>query len=313
MTAIAASAPGKIILLGEHAVVYARPAIAVPVVQVQAKTAIFANPAGQPGQVEIDAPGIGLKAGLADLPDGHPLALAIHAVREALALPELPALRMRITSSIPIASGLGSGAAVSVSLARALSAFLGRPLSDEQVNAIAFRVDKAYHGNPSGIDNTVITYAQPVYYLRDQPFQRLTIARPLTLVIGDSGIQSPTRAVVGDVRQRWQAEPGWYEALFDQIGALTNQARECLETGNYTRLGELLNTNQDLLVRLDVSSPELDRLVEAALSSGASGAKLCGAGRGGNMIALVDPDRAGQVAEALSRAGAVRTIITQVG
>lgn len=313
MTAIAASAPGKIILLGEHAVVYARPAIAVPVVQVQAKTAILANPSGHPGQVEIDAPGIGLKAHLADLPKGHPFAIAIHAVREALGLPELPALRMRITSTIPIASGLGSGAAVSVSLARALSAFLGHPLSDEQVSGIAFQVDKAYHGNPSGIDNTVITYAQPVYFLRDQPYVRLNIAHPLTLVIGDSGIQSPTRAVVEDVRLRWQAEPERYESLFDQIGALTNQARVCLETGDLARLGELLNANQDLLVRLDVSSPELDRLVGAALSAGASGAKLCGGGRGGNMIALVDPDRAGQVAAALSHAGAARTIITRVG
>ena len=313
MTAIAASAPGKIILLGEHAVVYARPAIAVPVVQVQAKTAILANPAGRPGLVEIDAPGIELKASLADLPEGHPLAIAIHAVRETLGLPRLPALRMRITSTIPIASGLGSGAAVSVSLARALSAFLGHPLSDEQVSAIAFQVDKAYHGNPSGIDNTVITYAQPVYYVRDQPFARLNIAHPFTLVIGDSGIQSPTRAVVGDVRLRWQAEPDRYESLFDQIGALTNRARACLETGDLALLGELLNANQDLLVRLDVSSPELDRLVAAALSAGASGAKLCGGGRGGNMIALVDPGRAEQVATALSHAGALRTIVTQVG
>ncbi len=313
MSAFAAGAPGKIILCGEHAVVYNRPAIALPVTQVQAKTMVMANPAGQPGQVEIDAPLIDLKTNLESLSEEHPLALAIRGVQTALHIPILPACRMRITSTIPIASGLGSGAAVSVSIARALSAFCGHPLSDEQVSAIAFRVDQAYHGTPSGIDNTVITYAQPVFYLKDRPFERLEMNHPHTFIIGDSGISSPTHLVVGDVRRRWTADPTAYEAIFERIGAIAWRVRECLATGDQTGLGAAMSANHALLQQLDVSCPELDRLVDAAMAAGAAGAKLSGGGRGGNMIALVAPSAAEQVAHALQAAGAVRTIITQVG
>ena len=312
MTAVAASAPGKIILFGEHAVVYGRPAIAVPVTQVQAKTMVMANPAGMPGQVEVDAPDIGLHTSLDRLPAEHPLTLAIQGVQSALNLSHLPAVRLRITSTIPIASGLGSGAAVSVAIARALSAFLGHPLPDEQVNAIAFRVDQAHHGTPSGIDNTVITYAQPIYFVRGQPFERLTLAQPLTFVIGDCGIPSPTGLVVSDVRQRWSEDKDKYDLIFDRIGELTSLARASLETGDIPAVGSWLNANHALLQELDVSWPQLDQLVHSAREAGALGAKLCGAGRGGNMIALVAPQQAEHVAHMLRQSGAVNTIVTQV-
>ncbi len=312
MTAVAASAPGKIILFGEHAVVYGRPAIAVPVTQVQAKTMVVANPAGMPGQVEIDAPGIGLNTSLDRLPAEHPLTLAIQGVQSALNLSHLPSVRLRITSTIPIASGLGSGTAVTVAIVRALSAFIGHPLPDEQVNAIAFRVDQAHHGTPSGIDNTVITYAQPVYFVRGQPVERLSLSQPLTFVIGDCGIPSPTGLVVGDVRQRWSEDKDRYELIFDHIGALTSQARASLESGDIPAVGSWLNANHNLLQELDVSCPPLDQLINSAREAGALGAKLCGGGRGGNMIALVTPQQADHIALVLRRSGAVNTIVTQV-
>jgi mevalonate kinase len=312
MTAIAVSAPGKIILFGEHAVVYGRPAIAVPVDQIQAKAVALANPAGSPGDVQIDAPGIGLKTTLGALPPDHPLALPILLVQQAEGISTLPAFRLRITSTIPIASGLGSGAAVSVAIARAVSTFLGRPLPDEQVNQIAYQVDQKYHGTPSGIDNTVITYARPVYFVRGKPFERLKVGQPFWMVIGNSGISTPTGLVVGDLRARWQADPHAYEILFDQVGSIADQARGMIENGLSADLGPLLTQNHALLQKLDVSCPELDHLVEAALSAGALGAKLCGGGRGGNMIALCDEANTGQVAEALRAAGAADTIITCV-
>ena len=312
MPAIAATAPGKIILFGEHAVVYGRPAIAVPVTQVRAKVMINADPAAPSGQVSLIAEDIDLRCKLSDLPADHPLEIAIRGVMEQLGVARLPALRLQIQSTIPIASGLGSGAAVSVAAARALSAFLGHPLADDQVSHIAYTVDQKYHGTPSGIDNTVIAYAQPVFFVRGQPFQRLCTRQPFTVVIGNTGVSSPTSEVVGDVRRRWQADSGRYEQLFDAIGQIALQARAAIEVGPVGALGPLMTRNQALLQELDVSSPALDRLVEAALSAGALGAKLCGGGRGGNMIAPVEQQHAQTVADALRAAGAVNTIITTI-
>lgn len=313
MPAVSATAPGKIILFGEHAVVYGRPALAVPVTQVRAKVTITANPRGATGQVQIVAREIGLEEELGRLPQDHPLALAVAGVLELLGIDQLPALRLQISSTIPIASGLGSGAAVSAAIARGLSAFLGRPLADDQVSHIAFRVDQKYHGTPSGIDNTVIAYAQPVFFMQGMPFKRLCAAKPFTVVIGNTGVSSPTSQTVGDVRRKWQDNPQVYENLFDQIGEVALQARDAIETGEVEALGPLMTLNHTLLQTLDVSSPELDRLTDAALAAGASGAKLCGGGRGGNMICLASPEAAPAIAQALTLAGAVGTIITTIG
>ena len=309
MTAISASAPGKVILFGEHAVVYGRAAVAVPVNQVQAKAVVSASP-GKPSRIE--APGIGLESEVDALPAEHPLALAVRGVQEKLNLDHLPAFRLKITSTIPIASGLGSGAAVSVAIARAVSAFVGHPLTDSQVSALAFTVDQTYHGTPSGIDNTVITYASPVMYVRGQPFERLRVAEPFTLVIGDTGVSVPTSGVVSDLRRRWVETPNRYEPLFNRIGAIAREARRLIEVGRPEEMGPLMNSNHSLLCEIDVSSPELDRLVDAAQKAGALGAKMSGGGRGGNMIALVRADKAQSIAEALCEAGAAHTIITQV-
>lgn len=312
MPAVIASAPGKIILFGEHAVVYGRPAIAVPVTHVQAKASITADPAGLPGRIQIRARDIDLETDLSALPADHPLALAVSGVAAQLGIERFPALRLQVHSNIPIASGLGSGTAVSVAIARVLSAFLGYPLDDDQVSHIAYRVDQKLHGTPSGIDNTVITYAQPVYFVRGQPFQRLCTAKPFTVVIGCTGIPSHTGEVVADVRKRWLADPETYEHLFDEIGALAVQARQAIETGAVEQLGPLMIRNHQLLQQIDVSSTELDHLVEAAISAGASGAKLCGGGRGGNMIAMATEDAAPAISAALQSAGAKNTITTTV-
>ncbi len=312
MPAISASAPGKAILFGEHAVVYGRPAIAVPVTQVRARVVVTANIRGTPGSVEVDAPDIGLKAPLNTLSPDHPLAVAVAGVLQALGESRPPALSIRIASTIPVAAGLGSGAAVSVALIRALSAFLGRPLPDDEVSRIAYEVEKRHHGTPSGIDNTVITYARPVFFLRGKPVQVLSVPVPFTLVIADTGIQSLTVETVRDVRVRWEQDPSRYNRIFDQIGDLTTTARQAIETGQVDRLGRLMDENQALLEETGVSSPELDGLIAAARAAGAWGAKLSGGGRGGNMLAVCSQDDSTALATALQNAGAVRTIITQV-
>ena len=315
-----ASAPGKIILFGEHAVVYGWPALAVPVTQVQAQVEV--SDSVQAG-IWIDAPEIGVQTGMGDLPTAHPLASAIMGTLEALAPPlALPpflqnggsrrGVSIHIASIIPVASGLGSGAAVSVALIRALSAHLGHPLTDDQVSAIAYEVEKIHHGTPSGIDNTVITYARPVFYVRGQPIETFRVGAPFTLVIGDTGIPAPTRESVGDVRKLWEADRDRWEKVFDEVGLIAETAKHRIEGGESMGLGELMDANHALLQGMTVSSPELDHLVLAARSAGALGAKMSGGGRGGNMIALVAPDLAEAVAASLRAAGARRTIITTV-
>jgi len=312
MPAISASAPGKVILFGEHAVVYGRPAIAVPVTQVKAKAIVTANPRGAPGEVRVQAPNVGLVSTLEELDASDPLAAAIQAVASSLKVKRIPACTVKITSTIPVAAGMGSGAAVSVAVIRALSAFLGHPLPDEKVSALAYEVEKIHHGTPSGIDNAVITYARPVYFVKGKPIETLEVGRTFTLVIGDTGVASPTAAAVGEVRKAWQAEKSQYEAYFESVGAITQSARLAVESGGIELLGPLMDANHGVLRKIGVSCAELDALVVAARRAGAWGAKLSGGGRGGNMIALVPPSRSEEVAKALQVAGAVRTIVAEI-
>ncbi len=313
----AASAPGKIILFGEHAVVYGRPALAVPVTQVQAYVEVVDS--ATPG-VWVDAPDISLHCEIASLPATHALRTVIESVFRTLELPAPPPLKIHIKSTIPVASGLGSGAAVSIAIIRALSSTVNRPLSVDEVNTLAYAAEKLHHGTPSGIDNTVITYAKPVYFIKGQPIQTFSVAHPFTLVIADTGISAPTKASVGDVRKLWEADKSKWEAVFDQVGELVQAARKAIESGKpapsnvegWERLGSLMDANHALLQQMTVSSPELDRLVLAAKRSGALGAKLSGGGRGGNMLALVKPSDAEKVASALKAAGARNTILTEI-
>ena len=312
MPAISASAPGKIILFGEHAVVYSQPAIAAPVLQVRAKAILTADPRGKPGSVSLQAPGIGLEAELQTLPQRHPLRAAVEATLRRLDVTHVPACNIRITSTIPVAAGLGSGAAVSVALARGISAFLGKPLPDEIVSAIAYEVEEIHHGTPSGIDNTVITCGMPVFFVRGEPIEQLRVPEPFTYVIGDSGVRSPTAIAVGDVRQRWEADRLGYERIFGAIGEIARSARAAIEQGKPQELGGLMAANHAYLQQIGVSSAQLDGLVVAALNAGAQGAKLCGGGLGGNMIALAPAGGGAKIAQALQDAGATRTIITEV-
>jgi mevalonate kinase len=349
-----ASAPGKIILFGEHAVVYGQPALAVPVMQVHADAEVLdIDRAG----IWVNAPNIGLHAEHSRIALDDALGAVINYVIARRAQPdeaisslnkEIAALtsfarnddkgiEIKITSTIPLASGLGSGAAVSVAIIRALSAHLGQPFTDEQINEIAYEVEKIHHGTPSGIDNTVVTYGKPIFFtpapsvlrtslpqvgekeslphLRGQEeatIETLQVTKPFTIIIGDTGIPAPTKESVANVRKLWEQDKRKMEMLFGVAGSLAETARQAIEGGHPERLGPLMNENQRILTEMGVSSPELDRLVAASLNAGASGAKLSGGGRGGNMIALSTKENAPEISKALVAAGAKNVIVTEV-
>ena len=312
---VKATAPGKVILFGEHAVVYGRPAIAAPLSELRATAVI--QPGTQNG-VLLLAPDLGLKRMLADAGADDAIAIAVRQVQQATGIDLLPDMIITVTSDIPIASGLGSGASITAAIIRALANYLGKGYlaDDEWVSSLTFEVEKFYHGTPSGIDNTVVTYERPVYFVRKEPQNRIEtfeIARPLPLLIADTGVSSHTKAVVSDVRKGWQADQKYFEKLFDGCGAITRAARAAIAEGDLLRIGQLMGENQTLLVDMTVSSPELDRLVEAALQAGAYGAKLSGAGRGGNMIALVDNKTEMAVHAALLKSGARSVLSSRIG
>jgi len=185
-------------------------------------------------------------------------------------------------------------------------------MTAEELNSFAYEIEKLHHGTPSGIDNTVVTYAKPVYFVKGQAIETFTVGSPFTLVIADTGVSAPTKESVGDVRKLWEADKAKWEIVFDKIGKIAEEARNAIETGKMKELGQLMNNNHALLQELTVSSPELDNLVSAALNAGALGAKLSGGGRGGNMIALVKKEKAPVISEALLFAGAARTITTTI-
>jgi mevalonate kinase len=305
------SAPGKVILFGEHAVVYHRPALAVPVTAVRAEADVA--PAGPGEPLMIYAADLDEEVCVRDAGLDHPLAVAARLALDRVGLAESVPWRVTVRSTIPIAGGLGSGAAVSAAIIRAIVAAAGCILHAGDVAAMVQEVDKLHHGTPSGVDSTVIAYGQPVYFVRGHLPERFAIGQPFTLVIADTGVRSPTKVAVGDVRLAWEQDGARYEALFDRIGAVVETARQAIAAGENDGLGPLMDANHALLCELGVSSPELERLAAAARLAGAAGAKLSGGGRGGNLIALVSPDAAEPIASRLRDAGAARVIITTVG
>lgn len=299
------TAPAKIILFGEHAVVYGQPAIAAPVSSLLAEA--IAKPVDHPFHLialDLDSQQINLEA-------EHSLALAARLTFETLNIPP-PQASIQIRSTIPLASGLGSGAAISAAIVRAICEIAENQLSDEQVNEIVYEVEKIYHGTPSGIDNTVIVYNQVVYFVRGKPIQHIDVKNPLHLLIADTGRKALTKDAVGDVRKLVESNPDKYQPIIEHIGIIAKQARAAMASGDIDYLGVLMGENHRLLDNLTVSSPELDGLVAAASDAGALGAKLSGGGRGGNMIALCTEETLEPIQVALEQAGAQRVIQTTI-
>lgn len=312
MPAFTATAPGKIILFGEHAVVYGEPAIAAPVQALQARAIVSPEISDPTGEIRIEAPDINLSSDLKDLEADHPLRVAVREVLGDQPLNEVPACRIQITSTIPLSSGLGSSAAISTALIRALSAFWGKRMTDEEVSRAAFEVEKIYHVTPSGIDNSVVVFQQPIYYQKGIPMEFLSIHSPFSILIAGSGSPGDTRKAVTAVRESWLEEPDRYNNLFTEIGSIARRARELITSGDPRELGPLMDQNHTLLQDLGVSTPRLDQLILTAKNAGALGAKLSGGGLGGHLIALVDEKTEG-VRDRLLEEGADGVTLTAVG
>ena len=194
-------APAKTILFGEHAVVYGEPGIAIPLWDITTTASFLPlQDLNRKQEFHISSPLIGLEADFSEISSDLPLKKLIYLLIDLLHLTELPAKTLQIETTIPIASGLGSGAACSVAVIRAFFDEYQCDFDDAEVSAIAFEIEKYYHGSPSGLDNTTISFGKPVYFQKEMGFEILQLGTKLNLIVADTGIQSVTSVVVQDVK-----------------------------------------------------------------------------------------------------------------
>jgi len=289
---------GKVILLGEHAVVYGRPAIAVPI-----PDAVIAEVMDSDSPPEIHVPAWDIDGQLE-----HTNSIwwsAVSGVFEELGVAGKRFL-VHVQPNIPAAMGLGGSAAIAVAVIRGVDQHFRLGLSDDEVNAMAFRCEKAAHGTPSGIDNTIATFGKPLLFRSGEhpTVEAVHFEKPMKLVIGISGQPSLTVDMVAGVRERWRRNHSLYEQLFENFEMVAKTGLAAITEGDYRSLGDMMTVNHGLLNAISVSSPELDRMVQLARTAGALGAKLTGAGGGGSVVCLCEDDAHGvNVAGSLARAG----------
>jgi len=295
-------AAGKVILLGEHAVVYGRPALAAGLgLALEVEVTAGKGPIG----FTTDQNDLGAGA------DPRPRRL----LEEAAAVLGIAArdLVVRVRSELPPGVGLGSSAALSVAVLRALAAAAGRVLTREEELAYGRRLEAIFHGHPSGIDPAAAASGSACFrFVRGEPpvLTPVRVAGELPLVIAFGGRARSTGDAVRGLRARWEADRARHERLFDEVGAVVDDGVRALETRDLSALGRCFDRNQALLAALGVSAPEVEALAAAARRAGALGAKLTGGGAGGAVLALAaEPER---LAAAL-RADGARTIVARIG
>jgi hydroxymethylglutaryl-CoA reductase len=290
---------GKVVILGEHAVVYGRHAIAAPV-PLTVKAMVEDCDEG----VHLIIPRWGVEYQLATNPqDRRSFERPAGAVLDKLGLSGR-AMRIEVFPEVPRSMGLGGSAAMAVAIVRALDKHFKLGLSDEEVNCLAFESEKLAHGNPSGLDNTLACYGRSLVFRPGEPplVEPLNIREPIPAVIGMTGYEGLTAKTVGRVREAWRQDRKLYERIFDQIDALTLRGVQAIQDNDLQLLGELMNICHGMLNALQVSTPELEQLVDISRESGALGAKLTGGGGGGSIIAICDTDTA-PVVNAIRAAG----------
>lgn len=296
----AAFAPGKVILLGEHAVVYGVPALAGALA-----AGVRVKPA--PGAPTLCVPAWGLAVDPAEAP---PLARAYRAILEALAI-ERPPCGFEVEFELPTGAGLGSSAALSVALVRALGPACGRSLERADELRAAMAAESVFHGRASGIDHAVAAHGGFGRFTRKDGFQPLPAPRPIRLVVGHTGRARDTQGRVMRVAEIERERPDETRLRFAAIGALVERAERAIGSGDLDELGAAMNENQRELEALEVSCPEIEALCREARGAGALGAKLTGGGGGGCVIALA-PDREEAVLAAWRGAGH-EAFVTAVG
>lgn len=294
-------AHGKIILLGEHSVVYKEPAIAIPfpVATITAIVKLGTN------KTTIDCDFYhGLLDDMPELLESlkETIRVCLHRLKK-----ENTPLDITIDSQIPAERGMGSSAAVSVAITRAIFHFFDEYLTQDELLDIVACAEKIAHGNPSGLDALMTSSDTPYYYIKDEPFISLNLDVDAVLIVADTGETGQTKEAVQHIANLVSTDSSSKNNI-KELGRIVRQATYALENNEPNVLGSLMNKAHFLLNSLGVSNDTLNNLVNSALKEGALGAKLTGGGRGGCMIALASSTKqAKEIALILENEGATKT------
>lgn len=307
---VVASAPAKIILFGEHFVVYGEPAIVVAI----DRRAYAEAELRQDKRLRFQSANLNTSCffenGIFKVEQGdakearlkfEPVKLAVEKVLAASG--KNVGLDITINSAIPVGAGLGSSAAVVASVTAAVSVLLGLEFSKQDIFRIAFEAERVVHGTPSGVDPAIATFGGTLLFQVDTGFKPLEVKTDVPLVIGNTGVERSTKIQVEKVRETMDSFPQIADPLRKAAREIVLRAVTALQENDLETLGRLMNINHALLYGIGVSDESLEWLTNAARKAGALGAKLTGAGGGGCMIALARPERLENVSEAIMRAG----------
>lgn len=300
-------ATGKIILIGEHSVVYGKKAIAFPFAGVGIHTTVQKKPT-----IHIQSKYFsGTLDEMKQIASMHNLVLLIEVLQKDLALPNF---NLSIQSSIPSERGMGSSAAVAVSIVRAIFDWQNLALDNKTLLKYVDYSEQIAHDNPSGIDAAATSGTQPILFEKGQPFEAFPLNVDAYLLVADTGIKGQTRQAVKDVATLVNQKGQSVQAIIDQLGDLTLEAKTAIIQNQAKRLGQIMTASHHLLQKLTVSNQTLDEAVEIALDNHALGAKLTGGGRGGCLIVLAkDLQSAKQIQEKLISYGMKRTWLQGLG
>ena len=304
---VSSRAPGKIILSGEQFVVLGAPAVAMAVTLY---SKIDVSPS-QSGRIEVtadiplhlvsDADKRSSSAENQELLE--PLRLATSATLDHLAMKDR-SVRVDANCQIPIGAGLGSSASTTVATISAVAKSMDTRLDRQEIFKLAFIPENYLHGQPSGVDQATCIYGGIIQFNKPSKIKAITVKRPPTILVCDSGAHRSTKALVGSVVKRSQEQTRRFQTHLDEITVISNAVTKALQSEDRDDLGSLMDRNHELLRQIGVSTPALDRLVAEAREAGALGAKLTGAGGGGCIIAACDDNHArSNIARKLRKAG----------
>jgi mevalonate kinase len=304
MKSISASAPGKVILLGEHAVVYGFPAIAMAI-SIRSTCNIESIDQG----IKLYLNDYNLVLNFSNLsqfqeeiPDKFKQFSLILGILKKEYNIDVKNIKITLNSEILPGSGLGSSASIAAALITALNAFYNLKLKNDTISDLAFKMEEITHGTPSGIDNTVCTHGN-ILFFRKGKIHYVNVSTDFSLLITYSHMEHNTKRAVLNIKKLTEEHPSLINEIFKKIGLYTEKAEKLLLDGNLRELGNIMNKNQNLLEQLHLSNDPISEIVNTAMNNGAYGSKITGAGLGGCVITLANDEELSQISILLQKKG----------